>query len=110
MAIFQIATVAAVGAGLALGAPAAAFDGVAGGAVLAVSMLGSGAYALGGGVLGADSAAQRAVIAVVGRWVLALGGLLILSARDGAAVWAVATGAVVAHAAALVATMTFKRV
>lgn len=91
-------------------APSAAVDGLMGGAVMALAVLGSGAYALGGGVLGAESAAQRAVAAVVGRWALALGGLLVLSARDGAVVWAVVTGAMVAHAATLVATMTFKRV
>ncbi len=77
---------------------------------MAFAVLASGAYALGGGVVGAESAAFRAVAATVGRWLLAISGLLALAAREGAVVWAVAVGAVAAQAAYAAATVTFKRV
>jgi len=99
-----------VGGGLAGVAPQAVLDGIAGMAVMSFAVLASGAYALGGGVVAAEAAASRAVVGVIGRWLIALCGLVALAARDGAVVWAVAAGAVVAQAAYLVATMTFKRV
>lgn len=85
-------------------------DGMAGGVVMAVAIVASGVYALGGGVLAGDRAAYRAVASTIGRWLLAGVGLVLLAARDGAVVWAVAMGAVVAQAAYLAAAATFKRV
>jgi O-antigen/teichoic acid export membrane protein len=110
LAAAQATALIGLAAALAALAPQALRDGVAGVAVMAVAVLASGAYALGGGVLGAESAALRAVVATVGRWLLAGAGLLLLASRDGAVVWAVAAGALVAQAAYIAATITFKRV
>lgn len=95
---------------LLLVAPNAAWDAFASAAIVLVAVLASGAYALGGGVQAAESAAFRAVAATIGRWVLALAGLTAMAAREGAVVWAVALGAVVAYAAYAAATVTFRRI
>ena len=110
LAVGQFIALILWGGVLVVIAPGAWIDGVAGGLVMAVAIVASGAYALGGGVLGGERAAFRAVASIVGRWLLAGIGLVLLAARDGAVVWAVACGAVVAQAAYLAAAATFKRV
>lgn len=110
VAVVQGVALAGVGAALGVLAPGALVDGLGGAAVMAAAVLASGAYALGGGVVGAESAAYRVVAATIGRWLFAVSGLLLLASREGAVVWAVAAGAVVGQAAYVAATMTFKRV
>lgn len=90
--------------------PAALLDGVGGALVMMAAILLSGAYALGGGVQAGGGAAFRSLAATLGRWVLAGVGLLLLAARDGAVVWAVAGGAVLGQLAYIGAAVTLKRV
>lgn len=94
---------------LALIWPVALFDGLGSAFVMMAATLLSGAYALGGGVQGGGGAAFRGLAATLGRWVLAGVGLILLAARDGAVVWAVAAGAVLGQLAYIGAAVTFKR-
>lgn len=91
-------------------APAALGDGLAGWAAVALAVVVSGVLAMGGGVQGGDSAALRAVVAVVGRWLLIAVLLVALAARPGAVVWAIAAGAVLAQLVFTATAVTFKRV
>ncbi|MBS3959109.1 MAG: hypothetical protein KGZ52_06905 [Xanthomonadaceae bacterium] len=94
---------------LALLWPAALLDGLGGGVVMVGAILLSGAYALGGGAQAGEGAAFRNLAATLGRWLLAGTGLLLLAAREGAVVWAVAGGAVLGQLAYIAAAVTFKR-
>jgi len=88
--------------------PVALLDGIGGALVMMAAILLSGAYAL-GGVQAGGGAAFRSLAATLGRWLMAGVGLILLAARDGAEVWAVAGGAVLGQLAYIGAAVTFKR-
>ena len=77
---------------------------------MAAAVLLSAAYALGGGVVDGSSAAFRGVAATVMRWLLAAVLAAFIASREGAVVWAVASGLVLSYVAHLASTVTFKRI
>lgn len=95
---------------LALASREALLDGVLGWAVMALASILSLRVALGGGVLDAARAAHRGVLAIVLRWGVAIPLLVLLSARDGAVVWAVVLGALCGQFALLASTYGFRRI
>ena len=95
---------------LLLLAPTAAMQGLAGWAAVALAVVVSGVHAMGGGVQAGAAAALRGVVAVVLRWMLVVVLLVALARQPGAIVWALASGAVVAHVAYMATAVTFKRV
>lgn len=110
LAVAQCVTGAVLALLFAMFLPAALVHGLAGWLAVALVVVLSGAYALGGGVQAGAAAALRGVLAVVVRWLLIIFLLAALAAQQGAVVWAIAAGAVLAYLVFLIAASTFKRV